>query len=158
MKRFIAVAISAIVLLSASPAAAQQSAAAIHKLAFMQGTWRCVKHGPANYPPVYFLSYSFSPDGNWMEERAVGKSAASAKDWEVQMWGYDAARKKLVAYRFTAGGAATKTVSGWQNGEFVSRRDDNGVTISIRQHSRRAFDWIVQSADKSATTVDACTR
>ena len=158
MKRLTAAGVIAIAFLSLSPAAAQQSAAAIHKLAFMQGTWRCVRHGySAVYAPVYYLNYSFSPDGRWMLERSVGTSQ-SVKDWEVQMWGYDVVRKHLTAYRFTRGGVVTKTVAGWQNGVFVSKRDDNGATVTIRQHSSRAFDWVIQSADKSSTVTEACSR
>ena len=158
MRRFIAAAISAIVLLPASPAVGQQGAAAMHKLAFMQGTWHCVRHGYSTvYSPAYYLNYSFSPDGRWMEERSVGNSE-SVKDWEVQMWGYDVVRRRLTAFRFTSAGVTTKTVAGWQNGVFVSKRDDNGATVSIRRTSARAFNWIVQSADKSSTVIEACSR
>lgn len=141
----------------AVPACAQQGASAIRKLSFMQGTWHCVLRGGPNTGFRDTLSYSFSPNGNWMIEQEGGIYRGQ-RLWSLQMWGYDPQRQKLVAYQFTNGGVATKSVTGWQNGLFVSQRDDNNATVSIRQHSKRAFDWIIQSPDKSQTATQVCTR
>lgn len=134
-----------------------QGVAQIKKLAFMAGTWKCVSHGGSSQGFLDTLTYSFSPDGHWMTE-TEHTPAGRPVTWSEQMWGFDAQQGKLVAYQFTPRGVATKSVSGWQNGRFVSKRDDNGATVSIRPKNKRAFDWVITPADGSSTVVQACTR
>ncbi len=88
-------------------------------------------------------------------EKGVRKSASG---WSTQLWGYDVTQPGFSAYQFTPAGVFTKSVRGWENGNFVSTRDDNHAIVSIRKRSNRAFDWVIQSADKSSTVIEACTR
>ena len=130
----------------------------LSRLKFMQGTWTCpiLRDGKPTGITDH-LTYRFFAGGQWMAEHddyhENGQDASSS-----QMWGYDPHAGKLVAYQFMKQGIFTKTVYGWQSGEFVSRRNDNGAWVSIRPHSERSFDWIIQPADKSSTIVEACTR
>jgi hypothetical protein len=133
----------------------QQGPDAIHKLSFMKGAWHCVLHGGQSNGFKDALSYSFSPDWNWMIEQESG-TMSGQPIWSAQIWGYDAQRQKLVAYQFTNRGVFTKSIVGWQKGLFVSRRDDNNFTVSIRPRGKRAFDWIIGSPDGSSTVVQAC--
>jgi hypothetical protein len=135
----------------------QRDISSIRKLRFMAGSWHCVVHGgPANgYATT--LSYSFSPDGQWVIEQERGPKS-NAEAWSLQMWGYDFRQHSLVAYQFTPAGLFTKTIRGWKNGEFVSTRDDNSAVVSLRQRSRHAVDWVIQPADKSAAVIEACTK
>ena len=139
------------------PASAQEGAGAIRKLLFMKGSWQCVLHGGPSDGFKDTLSYSFSPDATWMLEQESG-SVSGQPIWSAQMWGYDASRHKLVAYQFNTRGVFTKSVSGWQNGLFVSRRDDNHAVVSVRPIGKRAFNWIIAASDKSLTVVQACRR
>ena len=130
---------------------------AIQKLSFMKGSWHCVIHGGPSSGKSDNLRYSFLPGGQWMEER--GDFYVNGRDeWTIQMWGYDSVARRLVAYQFTPAGAFTKTVDGWVKGVFVSKRDDNGATVIIRPRNKRAFDWVITSADKTFTVVEACRR
>lgn len=139
------------------PASAQEGPGAIRKLLFMKGSWQCILHGGPSDGFRDTLTYSFSPDASWMLEQESG-SVSPQPIWSAQMWGYDAARKKLVAYQFNTRSVFTKSVSGWQNGLFVSQRNDNHATISIRPLGKRAFDWIIAAPDKSLTVIQACRR
>jgi hypothetical protein len=143
---------------AASVSTQQQAVAALRKLHFMTGSWRCVVHGGLGNGYVSKLSYAFSPDGLWMSESESAASSRYPRAWSMQMWGYDALHKSFDAYQFTPQGVFTKTVQGWQNGKFVSTRDDNQAIISIRPGSSRAFEWLIQTADKSSTVTETCTR
>lgn len=133
-------------------ASAKQSADAIARLRFMAGSWRCVVRGGVSNSEAFDLTYTFSPDGKWMEERQTGG------DWEVQMWGFDSRKGKLVAYQFTPGGVFTKTVEGWVNGVFTSTRNDNGATVSMHPKNNGSFDWVVESADHAYIVTEVCRR
>jgi hypothetical protein len=148
-----------IVLLASCVASGRaQDAAAIKKLAFLSGSWRCVIQGK-NVPSgdVDHVSYEFSPDWLWMIERSNLQENGHTF-WTTQLWGYDAGRKQLVAYQFTRNGVFTKTVDGWVGGEFQSKRDDNGATVSVKPINENAFDWVIESADHSSIVTEACTR
>ena len=136
-----------------------QAVAALSKLHFMSGTWTCVVYanGSAN-GYVSKLTYSFTPDGLFMIESEHSATSKYPRVWSLQMWGYDVLHKSFDAYQFTPAGVFTKTVQGWRNGAFLSTRDDNQYTVSIRKHSNRAFDWFIQPPDKSSTVTEACTR
>ena len=135
----------------------QRDIASIKKLSFLAGSWHCVVHGGSGDGYASTLSYSFSPDGQWMIEQERGPRN-NPQAWSLQMWGYDFQRRGLVAYQFTPAGLFTKTIRGWENGEFVSIRDDNQAVVSIRQRSPRAVDWVIQPADKSPAVIEACNR
>jgi hypothetical protein len=145
--------------LGARTAAAQEDASsAIKRLAFLAGSWTCTIQGPGvPRGDVDQLSYEFAPDWSWMVERS-NVSENHGGDWSAQLWGYDAARKQLVAYQFTSSGVHTKTVAGWVGDQFVSTRDDNGARVSVKPISPRAFDWVIESADRSTVVTEACTR
>lgn len=122
----------------------------------MQGTWRCIVRGAPNGTFKDMLAYSFSPDGHWMIEQDV--LPGNTANWSLQMWGYDEQAHRLVAYQFVPRGVFTKTVTGWQNGLFVSKVDYSGYVVSIRKHNSRAFDWVITPSDNSRTIVQACTK
>ncbi|HET9393204.1 MAG TPA: hypothetical protein VFO29_06785 [Candidatus Rubrimentiphilum sp.] len=154
--RLLSVLICAVALsISPSVATAQTGASAIAKLQFLTGTWRCVIQGGSSNGRAQHVSYSFSPNRQWMEERSWG---ASMSDWEVQMWGYDPNRQLLTAYQFTGGGVATKSVGGWINGSFVAKRDDNGATVTLEPQGKRRINWVIRSADGSSTVRELCAR
>lgn len=123
----------------------------------MAGSWNCIVRGGPGNGYASKLSYSFSPDGFWMVESETGLRKSPA-GWSTQLWGYDRTQPGFSAYQFTPAGVFTKSVRGWENGEFVSTRDDNHAIVSIRKRSNRAFDWVIQSADKSSTVIEACKR
>ncbi|HVS45965.1 MAG TPA: hypothetical protein VMS32_04805, partial [Verrucomicrobiae bacterium] len=102
-------------------------------------------------------TYRFVAGGTWMEEYS-DPGPRHADMSSVQMWGYDGSRKNLVAYQFMGAGVATKLIDGWQNGSFISHRDDNGATVSIQPRNARAFDWVIVSKDQSNTVREECTR
>jgi hypothetical protein len=138
--------------------AQEQNFDAIKKLAFLQGSWHCVVQG-ARVPAgdVDRLSYEFAPDWSWMLERSSLRE--KGKDyWGVQLWGYDAQRKQLVAYQFNSAGVFTKTVSGWIDGRFVSKRDNDGTMVSILPIGPHSFDWVIESPDHSYKATEVCTR
>lgn len=136
----------------------QQAVAALRKLHFMAGSWRCVIVNGPSRGYVSKLSYSFSPEGLFMTESESPASSKYPNVWSAQMWGYDVLHKSFDAYQFTRFGIFTKTIQGWQNGKFVSTRDDNQAIVSIRPRTSRAFDWLIQPPDKSSTVTEACTR
>ena len=140
-------------------AAAQTSGQdAMEKLAFMAGSWTCAIQGP-KVPPgdVEHAEYSFSPDWTWMIERA-DLTEKGRTYWSVQVWGYDLHQRKLVAYRFSSLGVSTKTVTGWDDGQFRSVSDNDGETVSIEPISKNDFNWIDESADHSWKVTEACRR
>lgn len=129
---------------------------AIAKLRFLAGTWTCTfSREGKTFGAIDHPSYRFFGGGHWISERSDLRENGQDES-EIQLWGYDDQQHKLVARQFVSGGLYSKTVLGWQNGEFVSRRDDNGAWVSIRPHGARAFDWVIQSSDKSNTVVEAC--
>ena len=127
----------------------------IAKLKFMTGTWKCIVHGGPSEGYVSYPTYSFSQDGSWMEEREAGKSGTFV---DVQMWGYDAGSKRLVAHQFTPDGVFTKSVDGWVDGMFVGHRDDNNATIAVQPKDSKHCTWIITSADKSSVVKEVCSR
>jgi len=145
----------AISLFACGSASSQQGPDAIHKLSFMKGSWHCVVHGGPSDGFKDVLSYSFSPDWDWMIEQESG-TVSGQPIWSAQMWGYDVQRQKLVAYQFTNRGVFTKSIVGWKNGLFVSLRDDNNASVSIRPRGKRAFDWVIGSPDGSSIVIQAC--
>lgn len=148
-----------IVLVQGAPAIAQQEdLGAIKTLAFLAGSWNCVVQGTAVPSGVVdHLTYDFSPDWSWMIERSDG-GVKGHRYWSTQLWGYDARRKQLVAYKFDSTGVSTKSVNGWVKGQFQGTRDDNGATVAIRPISPDAFDWVTESADHSSIVTEACAR
>jgi hypothetical protein len=61
-------------------------------------------------------------------------------------WGYDGNTKKMVAYQFLANGVFTKSVEGWVGDSFVSHREGNGATVSVK------------NTDRSSTVNEDCAR
>ena len=157
-------ALAAAVLLCATAAPAfaqdaprQQALDAMKKLSFLDGTWNCVMHGGASNGLADKLTYSFAADGRWLIERSdiQGVPAQSS----VQIWGYDPAQRGLVAYQYSQAGIATKTVAGWQGDAFVSTRNDNGATVSLKQTGPNAISWIIHPAGTPSQDVtEDCTR
>jgi hypothetical protein len=138
--------------------AQEQNANAIQKLAFLKGSWHCVVQG-AKVPAgdEDHLSYEFAPDWSWMIERSDLRE--KRKDyWGVQLWGYDAQRKRLVAYQFGSAGVFTKSVDGWVDGRFQSKRDNDGTMVSILPIDQNRFDWEIESPDHSYKAMEVCTR
>ena len=123
----------------------------------MAGSWTCTYHGTNANGPADHPKYRFFGGGLWLEEssdyRQGGQDYSS-----TQIWGFDPRAKRLVAYQFTAGGVATKTVDGWVNGLFVSHRDDDHSTVSIVPKGAKAFDWLIVSADHNTTIREECKR
>jgi hypothetical protein len=145
--------------LSGSGASAQTAeSGAIEKLSFLVGSWHCVIEG-AKVPKgdVSTARYQFSPDRSWLIEyeslRERGRS-----HWSMQIWGYNALQQKLVAYDFSAAGVLTKSVDGWVGGEFKSKRDQDGATVTIVPHTRDSFDWKIVTANGSTTVIESCRR
>lgn len=130
----------------------------MEKLAFMEGSWTCAIHG-TQVPPgdAARATYSFSPDRRWMVER-TNLTEKGHMYWSVQVWGYDSHQQRLVAYRFTTQGVTTKTVAGWEGGQFRSVDDGSGEMVSIEPVSKNAFNWIEEAADHSWTITEACRR
>jgi len=156
-RRIFAVTIAALLVTACAARAQQSDASAMPKLAFLSGTWTCtIRGGPSN-GLVQDTTYSFSPDGMWMTELSHDTGTSGA-DWETQMWGYDARSHKLVAYQFVSLGVFTKSVDGWVDGAFVSHRDDNGATVSLKPIDGRSFQWIIESADHSSIVKEDCAR
>jgi hypothetical protein len=156
--RAVWIALAICALCSGVAIAQEQGVDAIRKLAFLAGSWHCVVQG-AKVPSgdAERLSYEFAPDWSWMVERSNLRENGQ-EHWAVQLWGYDAQRKKLVAYQFNSGGVFTKSVDGWIGGRFQSKRDDSGATVSLVPISKSAFDWVIEAADNSYTVKEACTR
>ena len=149
----------AVALLSGGVVLAQgQDSGAIRKLAFLSGSWHCAVGGTGVPKGVVdHLSYEFSPDWSWMIERS--RSVGNAQTyWSAQLWGYDAHRKQLVAYKFDSTGVSTKSVDGWVGDRFLSKRDDNGATVSITPVNSNTFKWVIESADHSSVVTEVCTR
>ena len=145
-------------LLTACAARAQQpDMSAMQKLAFLSGTWACTIKGGSSNGFVQDVKYSFSPDGRWMTEVSLN-SEPNEDDYATQMWGYDARVGKLVAYNFGANGVFTKSVGGWVDGKFTSRRDDNGAIVSLKPIDNRNMQWIIASADGTYIVQEDCVR
>ena len=137
--------------------AQDQGPQAMKKLTFLAGSWNCViRGGPSNGVRDH-LVYEFSPDYLWMIERS-NVTEGGQTNWSAQIWGYDAARSSLVAYQFSSGGVSSKTVEGWIDGRFVSKRDDNGSTVSAKPIDAHTFDWVIESADGSHVVTEHCSR
>jgi hypothetical protein len=131
---------------------------AIRRLAFLSGSWHCVIRGTAvPKGDSDNLSYAFSQDWFWMIERS-DLIENGHHNWSTQLWGYDAPNKRLVAYQFTPNGVFTKSVAGWVEGRFQSRRDDSGATVTIEPINKSSFNWVIESADHSNIVTEACTR
>jgi hypothetical protein len=138
-------------------ARAQQAGSTdIQRLHFLSGTWRCTVHGGPSNGLVQDARYTFSPDGRWMTE--TSHDAGSDKNWETQMWGYDAAAKKLIAVQFVRDGVFSKTVDGWTGDRFVSHRNDNGAEVSLERAGSDAATWTIASADRSFVVTQTCVR
>jgi hypothetical protein len=145
-------------LLTACIARAQESdLAAMRKLMFLSGSWTCTVKGGDSSGLRQTVRHTFSPDGLWMTELSQD-SGTKSDDWATQMWGYDAHVGKLVAYNFGSNGVFTKSVDGWVNGVFTSRRDDNGTTVSLRPVDARSIEWLIESADHSHALREECLR
>ena len=86
------------------------------------------------------------------------KSEIKNDDWAIQMWGYDVNAHRLVAYNFAHNGVFTKSVEGWLNGMFVSRRDDNGIIVSLKPINAKSMQWIVEAPDRSPILREECLR
>jgi len=135
-----------------------EDAGPIKRLAFLAGSWHCVVHG--NHVPtgdVEHVSYEFAPDWFWMIERSELMEKGRLH-WGAQLWGYDSRQRKLVAYQFSSAGVFTKTVNGWKGDSFESKRDYDGATVVMRRVSQNAFDWIIESPDRSSVITETCTR
>jgi hypothetical protein len=144
----------------ATPANAQSQqlgASAMQRLAFLSGRWTCTVSGGESNGLTLDLSYSFSPNVLWMTE-VSRTSEATGNDWATQIWGYDARNQKLLAFQFTESGVFTKTVDGWVDGVFLSQRDDNQATVSLKPISANTMQWIIESADHSSTIKEDCVR
>ena len=128
------------------------------KLHWIAGSWTCVfvgtnvVHGAPDHP-----RYRFFGAGLWLEESSDYHEGGK-DDSSTQIWGFDPAQKRLVAYQFSPGGVATKSVDGWVNGMFVSHRDDNGATVTIVPKGAKAFDWVIVSKDQTYTVREECKR
>ncbi len=139
-----------------SPARAQSNADAMKKLSFLLGEWQCVVEGGTSNGLHQVIRYSFSSDGLWMTE--LSHDANSSADWETQIWGYDSRTRRLTAYQFVETGIFTKTVDGWKDGVYVSHRDDNGASVSLKRLNDRSMKWIIASADGSYVVTEECVR
>ncbi|MFN2449601.1 MAG: hypothetical protein ABR508_07400 [Candidatus Baltobacteraceae bacterium] len=133
----------------AQDAHARTGADAMKRLAFLSGSWTCTMHGGSSEGVVDHLTYSFTADGRWMIERSDVQGGESS----VQIWGYDPAQRRLIAQQYGPQGVATKTVDGWKQNQFVSRRDDNGATIVLQQSAPNAFSWTVHASAPGQSAV-----
>jgi hypothetical protein len=124
--------------------AQQADATAMQKLKPLTGSWACTVRGGQS-------------DGLWMTELSQD-TRTNGNDWATQMWGYDSHTRKLVAYNFARNGVFTKSVDGWVDGAFVSHRDDNGATVSVRPIDANSVQWVIESADHSYTVKEDCVR
>jgi len=151
-------AVITIVLFVSHAARGQDQAGQVKRLAFLAGSWRCAVHGPGVPDGIVDeLTYTFTPDWSWMIETSHVRQPG--KDhWSTQLWGYDARDQRLVAYQFDSTGVSTKTVEGWVEGRFQSRRDDNGSTVVLDPSRGNAFDWTIKTADGSKVITESCTR
>jgi hypothetical protein len=131
MRGILVAAALAMLLMTCMARAQQPDISAMKKLGFLSGTWACTVEGGTSNGLVLKVGYSFSPDGLWMTELSQD-AGPGHNDWATQIWGYDVRAGKLVAYAFTPYGVFTKSVEGWLDGAFVSHRDDNGATVSVR--------------------------
>ncbi|HEV3155558.1 MAG TPA: hypothetical protein VGZ02_17265 [Candidatus Baltobacteraceae bacterium] len=129
----------------------------MQKLKFLAGAWACTVKGGSSNGLVLDVQYSFSPDGLWMTELSQD-SGTNGDDWATQMWGYDAHAQKFVAYTFARNGIFTKSVDGWVDGAFVSHRDDNGATVSVKPVDARSMQWVIESADHAYVVKEDCVR
>jgi hypothetical protein len=155
-KIMLVVATLALASLAGTAARAQDSGPnAMRRLAFLSGSWTCTVRGGASNGSVQDTRYSFSPDGFWMIE--VSHDRGSQNDFATQIWGYDATAKKMVAYQFLANGVFTKSVEGWVGENFISHRDDNGATVSVKRTGDSSMQWTVESADQSSIVTEDCT-
>jgi hypothetical protein len=130
---------------------------AMEKLSFLKGAWVCTIRGGSSNGLVQDVQYSFSPDGLWMTELSDA-SGPNQDDWATQVWGYDVNVGKFVAYNFAANGVFTKSVDGWINGSFVSHRDDNGASVSVKPIDSNSMQWTIESADHSSIVREDCVR
>ncbi|MDP9017100.1 MAG: hypothetical protein M3N19_02110 [Candidatus Eremiobacteraeota bacterium] len=103
------------------------------------------------------MRYSFSPDGLWMTEVSLN-SEPNQDGYATQIWGYDARTGKLVAYNFGGNGVYTKSVLGWINGQFTSRRDDNGLTVALKPIDTHTMQWIISNPDGTRVAMEDCVR
>jgi hypothetical protein len=142
---------------AAHPQQANTDSTAIKRLAFLAGRWSCTVNGGSSNGLTLDVRYSFSPNWLWMTEESQDSGAAGT-DWATQLWGYDARTKKLVAFQFTQSGVFTKSLDGWVNGIFVSHRDENGATVSLKPLGANSFQWIIESSDHSYTVTQDCIR
>ena len=156
-RKSFAATVVALLVTACSAAAQQQGPEAIHKLAFLKGTWACTIRGGSGNGFVQDVKYSFSPDGLWMAEVSLN-SLPHEDDFATQMWGYDTRTSKLVAYNFGGNGVYSKSVEGWVDGQFTSRRDDNGATVSLKPIDSRHMKWIITSSDGSYVVSEDCLR
>ncbi|MBV9270455.1 MAG: hypothetical protein JO165_05130 [Candidatus Eremiobacteraeota bacterium] len=148
--------VSAQLVLTHCRASGQPSGAeAMRKLAFLTGTWKCTFKDTAGNNVVQQANYSFSPDGLWMTE--TSHDEGSDTNWETQMWGYDVRADKLVAYQFYGDTVSTKSVQGWVDGVFVSRRDDNNAIVSMKPVNQNSMEWIIKLG-KPGTFIEECSR
>jgi hypothetical protein len=148
----------ALFLSTACGARAQQPGQeAMRKLAFLSGAWACTVKGGSSNGFVQEVKYSLSPDGLWLSEVSLN-SEPNSDGYATQMWGYDARTGKLVAYNFGGNGVYTKSVQGWVDGEFTSRRDDNGATVALKPIADRNIQWIITSSDGSSIVKEDCVR
>lgn len=151
--------LAAIISLSAIPAVgkADDGLAAIQRLMFLKGTWDCTVAGGSADSITQKVHYSFSPDHGWMTE-VSDPSGPTAEDWATQLWGYDSKSGKIVAYNFARNGVTTKSVTGWVNGSFVSRRDDNGLLVVLKPVSADIVEWLVKRQDQTTLVREECKR
>lgn len=151
-------AIAIIILSTGHAIAAEQGTDAVKALGFLSGSWHCNVEGK-NVPTgtIDHLSYEFAPDWSWMLERSNLRQNGRTY-WSAQLWGYDVRQKRLVAYQFTSDGVATKTVDGWARDRFQSHRDDNGAIVSVERVNSHAFNWVIETADRSNVVKEVCRR
>jgi hypothetical protein len=143
--------------MTCATSAQQSDATAIRKLSFLEGRWLCTIRSGTSDGLKQDVKYSFSPDKLWMTEVSQD-SGTGGNDWATQMWGYDARTQRLVAYNFASNGVLTKSVDGWVDGRFQSRRDDNGAIVSVKAVGSSAVRWTVQRADGSLVVYEDCIR
>ena len=129
------------------------------KLQYLGGQWSCTVSNEATHKLLERLAidYSFSPDKLWMIERSHD-AMDRAKDWALQIWGYDANSSRLVAIQFTKMGVFTKSVEGWHQGAFISKRNDNGATVTLTRPSPNSIRWVIESVDHSFVVDQDCIR
>jgi hypothetical protein len=155
--RVLTISIIAVLMNTISAGANDVAIETMQKLHFLSGQWSCkVSEGSSN-GLSQVVRYSFSPDGLWMTEISHD-AGAPEKDWSTQIWGYDAQAKKLVAVSFTGYGIFTKSVDGWFAGEFTSRRDDNGATVSLKRVNDQSMQWTIRSSDGSSVVYEICSQ